>query len=83
MAAKSLKFTEVFGWYGTIALIGAYFLVSFGLVDPEGITFLGLNASGGMALVVYSFSKKATQLAILNIFWALIGVVAMVRAVLS
>lgn len=76
---KSSKLTEILGWYGILALISAYFLVSFGFIEAEGLTFQVLNLTGGMALVVFALSKQATQLAILNIFWALIGIIAMAR----
>lgn len=79
MAVKSRRLAEILGWYGMVALIGAYFLVGFGYVSPEGIVFHGLNATGGMALIVFALSKEATQLAILNAFWALIGIAAIVR----
>ena len=61
------------------ALIGAYFLVSFGFIAAEGLMFQLLNLTGGISLVVFALSKKATQLAILNIFWALIGAIALAR----
>lgn len=73
------KLTELLGWYGMLALIGGYFLVSFGYAEAEGVVFQLLNLTGGIALVVFALSKKATQLAILNIFWALIGVLAIAR----
>ena len=76
------KLTELLGWYGMLALIGAYFLVSFGQVAAEGLAFQVLNLTGGVALVIFALSKKATQLAILNVFWALIGAIAVVRIVL-
>ena len=65
-----------------LALISAYFLVSFGLVTGEGLEFQALNFTGGVALVVFALSKKATQLALLNIFWALIGATAIIRLIL-
>lgn len=76
------KRTELLGWYGMFALIGAYFLVSFGFILAEGLFFQLLNVTGGGALVVFALSKKATQLAVLNIFWALIGALAIIRIVL-
>lgn len=79
---KPSRLTEFFGWYGVLALIGAYFLVSFGFIIAEGLGFQALNLTGGIALVVFALSKKATQLAILNIFWALIGLIAIIRIVL-
>ena len=74
---------ELLGWYGMSALIGAYFLVSFGYILAEGIVFQVFNLTGGVSLVVFALSKKATQLAILNIFWALIGVAALGRLFFS
>lgn len=76
------KLTELLGWYGMLALIGAYFLVSFGIIDAEELAFQLLNLTGGVALVIFAVSKKATQLAILNIFWALIGALAIIRIIL-
>lgn len=76
---KAPKLAEVLGWYGMLALIGAYFLVSFGFIEANGLIFQLLNLTGGTALVVFAISKKATQLAILNVFWALIGIVAIIR----
>lgn len=82
IAIKSSGFTEVLGWYGMLALVGAYFLVSFGLVAAEGLAFQVLNLTGGASLVVFAMSKKAIQLAILNTFWALIGIIAIMRIIL-
>lgn len=75
---KPSGFTELLGWYGMLALISAYFLVSFGIVLAEGLVFQVLNSTGGVALLIFAASKKATQLAVLNAFWALIGVVAII-----
>lgn len=72
------RLTELLGWYGMFALVSAYFLVSFGFISAEGLAFQALNFTGGVTLVVFAISKKATQLAILNAFWALIGVIAIV-----
>ncbi len=82
MTIKKSRITEFLGWYGALALIGAYFLVSFGLAAPEGVAFQALNLTGGVALMIFSLSKRATQLAILNLFWALIGLVAIARVFL-
>ena len=73
------KFTELLGSYGMLALVGAYFLVSFRLTAAERMPFQLLNFTGGVALVIFAISKKAMQLAILNTFWALIGATAIIR----
>lgn len=83
VSIKASWATELLGWYGMLVLIGAYFLVSFGFILAEGLTFQLLNLTGGVALVIFALSKKAAQLAVLNIFWALIGTIALVRLFFS
>ena len=79
---KQSRFTEFCGWYGMLALISAYFLVSFGWIDGQGLIFQIVNLTGGIGLLIVAASKGATQLAILNLFWAAIGVVAIVNSFL-
>ena len=81
VSLKPSKITEFLGWYGMLTLIGAYFLVSFGFIAASGLTFQMLNITGGAALVIFAISKEATQLAVLNIFWALIGILAIIRII--
>jgi hypothetical protein len=73
------KFAEFCGWYGMIALIVAYFLVSFGIIDGEGLVFQLMNLTGGIGLLIVAASKGVLQSVILNFFWAAIGVIAIVR----
>lgn len=67
------------GWYGTFAILGAYALVSFGVVAGDGAVFQILNLSGGLSMVVLMVSKKVWQSAALNAVWAVIGIVALAR----
>jgi len=71
--------TEVAGWYGMIALILAYALVSFNIIAGDGLPFQLLNLTGGIGLILVAASKKVLQSVLLNIFWALIGIIAIVR----
>ena len=79
LGIKSSKLTEFYGWYGMIALILAYFLVSFSWIEADGIIFQLLNLTGGIGLLIVAASKGVLQSVILNFFWAVIGVVAIVR----
>lgn len=76
---KQGKFAEFCGWYGMLALIIAYFLVSFGWLDGQGLVFQLINLTGGIGLLIVAASKGVTQSVILNFFWAVIGLVAIVR----
>lgn len=73
------KIDEVIGWYGTVAIVVAYFLVSFGFISGESISFQILNISGALGVLWISFVRKVYQTVALESIWAVIGVVALVR----
>ncbi|MFZ1301167.1 MAG: hypothetical protein WAQ27_01130 [Candidatus Microsaccharimonas sp.] len=79
LGIKKGRFAEFCGWYGMLALIVAYFLVSFGIINGEGLAFQLLNLTGGIGLLIVAASKGVVQSVILNIFWAVIGLVAIIR----
>jgi hypothetical protein len=65
---------ETAGWYGAIAIVGAYALISFSLINSSSIWYQVLNLSGALGLVIISFHKKVFQPVALNIIWALIAI---------
>lgn len=67
------------GWYGVVAVVGAYALVSFGLLSAESVLYQALNITGSLGIVAVAVSKKDTQSAVLNVVWAIIGLVAFAR----
>lgn len=79
---KPSRLTEAAGWYGMFALIVAYGLVSFAVIKGDGIEYQLLNLTGGIGLIVVAASKHVVQSVLLNIFWAAIGIIAIVRIVL-
>ena len=70
---------ESLGWYGTIAIVLAYALVSFGLLSSENIWYQILNCTGAIGIVVISFSKKTYQPGVLNLIWTIIALIAIVK----
>ena len=70
------KLIELFGWYGTVAIVAAYALVSFSVLQPTDITYQPLNGTGALGLMLVSFRKQAYQPGVLNIVWTLIAIVA-------
>lgn len=80
---NSNTFWEILGWYGTVAIISAYFLNSFSVIGATSFWYQLLNTSGAIGIVVVSYKKKAYQPMILNIIWTLIGGVALTRLLLS
>lgn len=73
------KFIEYFGWYGAVAIITAYFMVSFAVITPTGTLYQVLNATGALGIVLVSLKKKAFQPAFLNIVWLAIAIAAIAK----
>ncbi len=72
-------FNEIIGWYGTVAIVGAYFLSSFGLLSATSWPYQVLNLTGAIGIVVVSFAKRAYQPAALNAIWTVIAAIALVK----
>lgn len=78
---KKKGIIELVGWYGTIVIVGAYALLSFGMLTSSDFWYQFLNFSGALGIVVVSFFKRAYQPGVLNIIWALIALFAIVKIV--
>lgn len=70
---------ETIGWYGTVAIVLAFALVSFEFLSATSIIYQVLNGTGALGIVYISFKKKAYQPGVLNIIWAVIAVIAIIR----
>jgi hypothetical protein len=75
------RLVEFYGWYGMVAIIVAYALASFSIIDATGLIFQILNGTGALGMVLISFKKKAYQPGALNILWTLIAVLAVARKI--
>ena len=72
---------EIFGWYGAVAVIVAYTLISFSFLDADNIWYHLIIGSGALGIMVVSFYKKSYQPAVLNLIFTLVAVVAILRIV--
>lgn len=72
-------FNEIIGWYGALAILAAYALVSFDIVDAHNLLYQILNATGASGIAYLSFIKRAYQPAALNVVWAIIALVAIIQ----
>ena len=70
---------EAIGWYGTVAIIGAFAMVSFEVIAPTALLYQILNGTGAFGIVYISFKKKAYQPGVLNVIWAVIAGIAIIR----
>lgn len=78
-----LKLAEIAGWYGAVTIVGAYALVSFGVVSSEGIVYQLLNLTGAIGILIISLVKRVFQSVALNIVWALIATAAITRLIFT
>ena len=73
------RFAESAGWYGTAAILAAYTLVSFNVISGDSLYFQLLNLTGALGIIAIATYKNVKQTIVLNIFWGVIAVAAIVR----
>lgn len=59
-------------WYGTIAILGAYGLIMFGVTPFQGTMFYILNLSGAIALFIGNIFKRDFHWSVFFLIWAVI-----------
>ena len=70
---------EIAGWYGTGAIVLTYILVSFNIVPAGGGAYQLLNLTGAVGIIIIAAVKRVRQPLILNLFWAAIALVALIK----
>jgi hypothetical protein len=70
---------EVVGWVGAALILIAYLLLSAGRLEARSTVYQGLNLAGAIAFVLNSGWNGAIPSAALNVVWAGIALVALVR----
>lgn len=82
MSTNKLNFAEIIGWYGTIAIVLAYALLSFNVLVAESLVYQLLNVTGATAMIYISFKKKIYQPGVLNVVWLGIAFIAIIKILL-
>jgi len=77
--SRSSWLIEALGWYGAAAVLAAYLLLSFNVLQPDQLSFQLLNGSGALALGFEAYRKKDYQPTALNAIWLAIAVIAIIR----
>lgn len=70
---------ELFGWLGSILILSAYALLSFGLLNADDTIYHALFLVGSSALAVVTYRHKAFQSFTVNTFFSLIALFAIIR----
>jgi len=68
---------ELLGWYGVLAILVAYALVTFQVVNPTSVWFQLLNLTGAFGIVIETYVKKDYQPLALNLVWMGIAIIAL------
>ncbi len=70
---------ESIGWYGVVAILTAYTLNSFNLLSSQSFPYQILNGTGALGIVYISLKRKDYQPGVLNIIWAIIALISLIR----
>jgi len=73
------KLEEGFGWYGFLAIVGAYAGVAIYPWLASSIVYKLLNLTGAIGLAIISGRKKAWQPAALNTTWTFLALISLFR----
>ena len=76
---KTHQIIEWFGWYGVLAILGAYGLLSFGFIVSDHPVYQLLNLTGAVALSIDAWVDRDYQPVVLNIIWMLIAFISLLR----
>ena len=82
-ALPFLLAAEIAGWYGTLAILGAYALSSFGVLATTDLVYQVLNLTGGLGVAWVCWRKRTWQAFWLEAVWAAIAVIGLVRGALG
>jgi len=69
-------FAEAAGWYGALAILTGYALVSFHIISSDSLAFQLLNLTGALGIIAIAAYKKVRQSVVLNFVWAAVAAVA-------
>lgn len=72
------KVTEFLGWYGIVAILSAYTLISVGYFTSGSFWFQFLNLTGAIGVVVDAWQDRNIQPVVLNMIWAVVAAVGII-----
>lgn len=70
---------EAYGWLGSIMILSAYALLSFGIVDSNAPIYHLLFLGGSSGLAVITYRHRAYQSFVVNLFFTTLALIALIR----
>ena len=77
------RLQNISGWYGILAILVAYGLLSFKVINADNLVYQLLNLKGAAGIIIETAAKKDMQPVVLNIVWAAVALMAIIRIVIS
>ncbi len=74
---------EVAGWIGAAAILVAYILVLNGVIEGDSAWNAALNLVGAAGILTIGIAKGVLQSVVLNLIWAVVAAIALVRIWIS
>jgi len=71
--------TQILGWFGTLLILFAYFLVSFKKIDVHSRQFQLMNLIGALTLGVHVYYQKSWPALFLEIVWGGIALISLCK----
>lgn len=75
-------FFNIAGWYGALATLSAYMLISFAILKPLDVKYQFLNLTGSIGLGLICYYKRTYQPLFVNIVWGIIALLAIANIIL-
>lgn len=70
---------EIAGWYGAVAILTGYTLVSFEIISSDTLLFQLLNLTGALGIIAIAAYKRVAQSIVLNIVWSAVAIIAIIN----
>jgi hypothetical protein len=71
---------ELAGWYGTVAILAAYALQSFGVLQSGDRLYQVLNLTGALGVAWVCWRKRTWQAFWLEAIWGTVALIAILRS---
>lgn len=76
---KTIAIIEAGSWYGVVAILAAYILVSFSILPPYNWIPVTLNITGSITMLIDAAKDGNQQPVVINIVWIIIAVLTVLR----
>lgn len=76
---NSNRLIEGLGWMSVAAIVGGYAATTFDLLETDSVMYLCLNLFGAVGIIISSLDNKNYQPIVLNVVWAVIAGVGLMR----